>query len=162
MEVECIHGMESGCENCLHPERFITRKKKEPKKSRVKAIHAKPDPATSKALDILDGVWCAKCDTPRDDHGFCACERNTRMHAELAAMRAWYDAQPEKTKKAAGWVLLQGSSRAVLRSGRDEPAGIAGSMVPMGAAVGYETRDIVGLDAKWQPYRNTVADEIPV
>lgn len=123
---------------------------------------ARVDPTIAKMERIYAGSWCPSCDTGRDAHGFCECDRIKRLNEERHEILAWHSEHSDgKHQRLVRSAAGSGMRRAVLRSGVREMA----SAIPnlnAGAAISAQTRTILGVEPKWRPYRNERADDLPV
>jgi len=156
----------SMCEVCSHGyARLLAKTAKQRKQAARKEkplVTAKKDPVIARIEAYASGYWCEVCETPRDDHGFCAHERLERFNRQRSEMLAWHASQAGTGhKKLIAGAVMAGMSREVLRDGlgysKSEYAGIDSR-----TAIAAQTRQLVGVRPAWREHRQNIADDLPV
>lgn len=161
---ECIHGLEFGCTLCSGKETLLGDKPEDeptiplllPKRT------GRKDPASTIAADVAIGKRCGKCLVLHAPQG-CDCSRRAiyddKFDGAIAMLREAVDAGSISGKEGAGHAFS-----VLKRAGRK--AGIGFEQRPDRPSDAEADRaDIIeafDVEPRWQPYRRTEADYLPI
>jgi hypothetical protein len=162
--MECIHGLEFGCTLCSGKDSLLRDIPEEkPNPVLLPRRTGRKDPNQTIAVEVAMGKRCGSCRTLHAPQG-CKCSRraiyDAKLEGAVAAAKVYVDANLITGREGAGIAF-----GVVKRAGRK--AGITHDPQEKGQPSDAEADrlDIIEqfeVEPRWQPYRRTEADHLPV
>lgn len=125
----CVHIEDAPpecCETCKYGIAVTRVKRTKVKEPASLDTLVAQDPFLVKLSQVEAGLRCIECDTLRDHHGRCQCEREAVYLEETGEIEAWF---AEQDSSSAGFVAAGALRRAHLKLGRDMPSATPGSSI---------------------------------